>query len=203
METPCPDHEAALAGGRAVIGVDEVGRGPLAGPVVAAAAYLPDPGLVEGLRDSKALGEARREVVAGCVLAHARVAVAGCSAALIDAIGIEKATRLAMQRAVLRLAPPQGVVILVDGNRAPEFGAHTVITEIKADASCPSVAAASIVAKVARDRAMVRLAARYAAYGWHTNKGYGSAAHRRAILEAGPTPHHRRSFLGRILEDAA
>ncbi|MEO1658490.1 MAG: ribonuclease HII [Pseudomonadota bacterium] len=197
MQIPCPQYEASLAGGSTVIGVDEVGRGPLAGPVVAAAAVLGTP--IDGLRDSKALSEKKRNLLTVQILREARIGMGAVSAQGIDALGIEKATRLAMQRAVDTLGFEGEAVVLVDGNRAPKFGDRRVLTEVKADASCPSVAAASIVAKVTRDRAMVRLAARYAAYCWHTNKGYGSKAHREAILSQGVTPHHRHSFLTKIL----
>lgn len=198
MREPCPHYERDLARGRPVIGVDEVGRGPLAGPVVAAAAYLPSGHGIEGLRDSKALTEKRREKLAPIILSEARIALGAVSAAEIDSLGIEPATKLAMRRAVDALGPIEGAVAIVDGNRPPDFGPLDVITEIKADASCPSVSAAAVVAKVTRDRAMIRLGQRYEAYGWHTNKGYGSAAHRAAIVEQGVTAHHRRSFLKNI-----
>lgn len=201
MKDACPDYEAHLCQGRRVIGVDEVGRGPLAGPVVAAAAYLPDTRAVSSLRDSKALTEKRRLVLNKDILACASVAFGSAPATTIDELGIEQATRQAMQNAVAALVAPSDAVVLVDGNRAPTFGNRDVITEIKADGSCPSVAAAAIVAKTVRDRAMVNLAHTFGAYGWHTNKGYGSKQHREAIREHGVTPHHRHSFLGKILAD--
>ncbi|MEO1040738.1 MAG: ribonuclease HII [Pseudomonadota bacterium] len=197
MLIPCPDYEAKLADGWLVVGVDEVGRGPLAGPVVAAAAVLSGP--IEGLRDSKALSEKKRNVLTHTIVAEAAVSLGAVSARGIDDLGIEKATHLAMQRAVDGLCLKTDAVVLVDGNRAPSFGEMRVITEVKADASCPSVAAASIIAKVTRDRAMTRLAERYNAYHWHTNKGYGSKAHREAILAQGVTRHHRHSFLTKLL----
>ena len=197
MRIPCPDYEASLAHGAVVIGVDEVGRGPLAGPVMAAAAVLRAP--IEGLRDSKALSEKKRNALTDQILSEANVGLGAVSAEGIDALGIEQATRLAMQRAVETLNYQGEAIVLVDGNRAPVFGERRVITEVKADASCPSVSAAAIIAKVTRDRAMIRLAARYGAYHWHTNKGYGSKAHREAIVSQGVTRHHRQSFLTKIL----
>lgn len=203
MADACPRFEEDLAGGRPVIGVDEVGRGPLAGPVVAAAAYLPDTRAVAGLRDSKALSEAQRRKLAAALQSCAVVSVAAASAMAVDEIGIERATHLAMQRAVARLAAPGRALVVVDGTRAPSFEGRDSLCQVKADARCPSVAAAAIVAKILRDRAMVQLAARHAHYGWSTNKGYGSAQHRAAIRLHGPTRHHRRSFLTRILDDVA
>ncbi|MEM1379284.1 MAG: ribonuclease HII [Pseudomonadota bacterium] len=194
-----PAYERELCNGRPVIGVDEVGRGPLAGPVVAGAAYLPDPTSIPGLRDSKALTEKRRLALTDLIHANAEIAIAAASAATIDAIGIEKATHAAMRLAVAALRAPNDAVILVDGNRAPKFPIRAVMTEVKADATCPSVSAAAIAAKTARDRMMEQLAVRFPQFGWHTNKGYGSAAHRSAILEHGPTRFHRHSFLTKIL----
>lgn len=203
MKFACPHYEREIARGRAVIGVDEVGRGPLAGPVVAAAAFLPDTQAIEGLRDSKTLTEKRRNALTIEILGKAVVALGGVSAAGIDRLGIGPATKLAMQRAVAALVAPDEAIVLIDGNQAPFFEGREVMTEVKADGSCPSVAAAAIVAKVTRDRAMARLCARYEAYGWSSNKGYGSAQHRAAILTEGVSPHHRRSFLGRILGERA
>ena len=201
MKDACPDYEARLCQGRPVIGVVEVGRGPLAGTVVAAAAYFPDTRAVAGLRDSKALTEKRRLVLNTAILANAKVAFGSSPASVIDELGIEQATRQALQHAVAALVAPDDALVLVDGNRAPTFGKRDVLTEVKADGSCPSVAAAAIVAKTVRDLAMVSMATKFDSYGWHTNKGYGSKQHREAILAHGVTPHHRRSFLGKILGD--
>jgi ribonuclease HII len=199
---PCPAYEAEIAQNRPVLGIDEVGRGPLAGPVVAAAAFFPS-GFPDGLNDSKKLTEKRRETLLPEVLATAIIGVGGVSARMIDEIGIGPATLLAMHRAAEaalgKKRLPDGAIALIDGNRPPRDFPLPVQTEVKADGSCPSVAGASIVAKVLRDRAMARLAVRHDAYGWHTNKGYGSKAHQEAILTAGVTAHHRRSFLTKLL----
>jgi ribonuclease HII len=203
MPTPlaCPAYEAELARGRPVVGVDEVGRGPLAGPVVSAAVFFPE-APVEGLKDSKALTEKRRDALYAELVVRARFGIGAVSSKGIDRLGIEQATKLAMCRAVTALGASAGALVIVDGNRAPDFG-REAIAEVRADASCPSVSAAAIIAKVIRDRAMARLAVRYQDYGWHTNKGYGSRSHCDAILSAGPTPHHRRSFLVKLLGRAA
>jgi len=202
MADACPQYERELCSGRAVIGVDEVGRGPLAGPVVAAAAYFTDPSAVRGLRDSKALTEKRRLALNAEILRTAKVAYGSVSATGIDELGIEQATRLAMQQAVATLHAPDDALVLVDGNRAPPFGKRDVLTEVKADGSCPSVAAAAIVAKTVRDIAMTSLGTTFDQYGWPSNKGYGSAQHRQAILDVGVSPHHRRSFLSKLLGGA-
>lgn len=198
-----PLYEGSLAKGLPVVGIDEVGRGPLAGPVVAAAAFLPADAAITGLRDSKKLSEKRRIALTQLLRERARIAFGAVSAAKIDMIGIEEATKTAMRLAAARLLSdvPSSAIIIVDGNRAPDFGQRTTIAEIKADGSCPSVAAASIAAKTLRDRYMIHLAARFDGYHWHTNKGYGSAAHREAIAALGPTKFHRRSFLRGILGD--
>lgn len=173
-----------------VAGIDEVGRGPLAGPVVAAAVILRRP--VPGIADSKKLPAARRRELARQILDCAAVGLAAASVEEIDRINILQATFLAMRRAVarLRLSPRR---LLVDGNRAPAFGIETVCI-VDGDALDPSIGAASIVAKVARDRLMARLALRYPAYGWERNAGYGTPEHLLAMSRAGLSPHHRRSF---------
>lgn len=173
-----------------VAGVDEVGRGPLAGPVLAAAVILTAP--VAGLADSKLLSPARREVLAQAIGAQGVVAVAAASVAEIERLNILGATLLAMRRAVLRLklAPAE---VLVDGNRGPVLDC-AMRCVVRGDATVPEISAASIVAKVARDRLMARLARRHPGYGWERNAGYGTAEHRRALLALGLTPHHRRAF---------
>jgi ribonuclease HII len=178
-----------------VAGVDEVGRGPLAGPVVACAVVLPREVRVEGATDSKALSRPVREALAPEIRRRAAsVGLGAASVREIDRLNILVATRLAMRRALAALpAPPDHVV--VDGLPVKELGwSHDAV--VGGDALVHSIACASIVAKVARDDLMVRLARRYPGYGWETNAGYGSRAHRDAIRELGATPHHRLSFLG-------
>lgn len=175
-----------------VFGVDEVGRGPLAGPVLAAAACLSAADVPAGLRDSKRLSAARREQIAAG-LRH--VAIAAASVAEIDAINILRASHLAMQRAVralaARIGPP--VMVLVDGNLLPEleFPARAIIG---GDGTVASIAAAAIAAKVARDAEMRRLAQGCPGYGWAHNAGYPTREHLAALDRLGVTPHHRRSF---------
>ncbi len=197
MAAALPDFSreiALLAGGCAhVAGVDEVGRGPLAGPVVAAAVIL-DPGnLPTSPRDSKALDEARREASFAEIMAKAAaVAVASASCEEIDRINIRAATLLAMRRALLALSVAPDAA-LIDGRDQPDI-ALRCIPVVKGDASVLSIAAASIVAKVARDRMMARLDLACPGYGFAGHKGYGSAAHRSAIAARGPTRFHRMSF---------
>lgn len=176
-----------------VAGVDEAGRGPLAGPVVAAAVILHAEDCPEGLNDSKQLTAKRRAALEIEIKARARCwGVGVASVEEIDQINILWATMLAMTRAVEALAQDCAHV-LVDGNRCPTWRwASTAIVE--GDAKCLSIAAASIIAKETRDRMMVEAAAQHPHYGWDTNKGYGSARHLAALREHGPTPLHRRSF---------
>lgn len=175
-----------------VFGVDEVGRGPLAGPVVAAAACLTRDEIPDGLADSKRLRPAVRARIAARLR---QVAVASASVAEIDARNILRASHLAMQRAVAllaaRLGPPQ--MVLVDGKLLPplEFPARAIVG---GDGKVAAIAAASIAAKVARDREMQRLDAEFPGYGWAHNAGYPTRAHLLALDRLGVTPHHRRSF---------
>ncbi len=183
-------------GGR-VAGVDEVGRGPLAGPVVAAAVVFPRgvPDALAGLiDDSKKLSAAAREAACAALVASgvAEVAVGAASVAEIERLNILGASLLAMRRAVLRL-PVAPDFALVDGNRAPALGCP-VRCVVGGDALCLSIAAASVVAKVVRDRAMARLGVRFPEYGWARNAGYGTVVHRSALQRLGPTAHHRRAF---------
>ncbi len=171
-------------------GIDEVGRGPLAGPVVAAAVILRQP--IEGLADSKALTPERRELLAALIREHALVGIAAASVAEIERLNILRATHLAMRRAVARL-PLRPRLALVDGNADPCLGLPTRCV-VGGDALVPAISAASIVAKVLRDRLMRRLSARYPGYGWERNAGYPTAEHRRALASLGLTPHHRRGF---------
>lgn len=192
-----PDYSleaAAMArGARSVAGVDEVGRGPLAGPVTAAAVVLDPQGIPEGLNDSKRLTARRREALAGWVMANCDWSVAHVEVAEIDRLNIYHAAHLAMSRAVAGLRRPP-CHVLVDGNRVPRGIACRSEAVVKGDARCLSIAAASIVAKVLRDRIMEALAQQHPGYGWEVNAGYPTAAHRRALLDLGVTPHHRRSF---------
>ena len=176
-----------------VAGVDEVGRGPLAGPVVAAAVILDDERPVKGLRDSKALSPLRRERLFDEIMARALcVSIAEASVDEIDRLNILQATMLAMQRAVtgLRLPPTR---VLVDGNRLPvlKVPAQAIV---KGDALVPAISAASIVAKVHRDRWCVGLHDRFPGYGFDGHKGYPTADHLQALRALGPCPEHRRSF---------
>jgi ribonuclease HII len=173
-----------------IAGVDEVGRGPLAGPVLAAAVILRRP--VEGLADSKRLSRARRERLAAELEDAAWIGIGAASTGEIERLDILRASLLAMRRAVARL-PVRPARVLVDGNRAPELSLP-VTCIVGGDALVPEIMAASIVAKVLRDRSMRRLAARYPAYGWAANMGYPTAEHRSALARLGPTPHHRGGF---------
>ena len=193
---PTFEREIALwnAGRSIVAGLDEAGRGPLAGPVVAAAVvFPPDARAVPGLRDSKMLTALARERVALRVRRRAlAIAVAAASVREIDRHNIRGATILAMRRAIRRL-PALPDHVLVDGLPIPELlWEHDAI--VGGDARCQSIAAASVIAKTVRDRLMERLAARYAGFGWETNRGYGTEDHLAALGLYGPTPHHRRSF---------
>lgn len=175
-----------------VAGIDEAGRGPWAGPVVAAAVILDPDNVPTGIADSKALKAARREALLPAIEAAAEVGVGQASVAEIDDLNILAATMLAMRRAVAALPRPPALA-LVDGNRDPGLGCQTRCI-VKGDARCPAIAAASIVAKVTRDRIMAGLAAAHPGYGWERNAGYGTAQHRAALARLGVTPHHRRSF---------
>lgn len=182
--------EAECAG--VVCGVDEAGRGPWAGPVLAAAVILDPARVPAGIDDSKKLTAAKREALYLALSACARIGVGAASVREIDALNILQATLLAMRRAVLAL-PVRPDHALIDGNRAPGLECR-VTTVVQGDTRSLSIAAASIVAKVTRDRLMRRLALRYPAYGWESNMGYGAPAHQAGLAQAGVTPHHRLSF---------
>jgi ribonuclease HII len=175
-----------------VCGVDEVGRGPLAGPVVAAAVILSPATPIAGLADSKTLLPARRLVLARQIRQRAEVALGLATVEEIDRLNILQATLLAMARAVARL-PRAPALALVDGNRAPQLACR-VECVVGGDASEPAISAASIVAKCFRDRLMSRLARRHPGYGWEHNAGYATEEHRAALTRLGPTVWHRRSF---------
>ena len=203
-------EEAALlaAGYSLVAGLDEVGRGPIAGPVVAGAVILPHPprrSWMRGIRDSKALTRLQREELAPVIESKALAARVGVSTAgEIDRLGIVVATRRAMER-TLDALPITPQHLLLDAFPLPGVDLpQTAI--IKGDATCLSIAAASIVAKVARDRMMDEADERYPGYGFSTNKGYATAEHLRAVRERGPSPIHRLTFSPfiqpRLMEDA-
>jgi len=175
-----------------VCGVDEAGRGPLAGPVVAAAAVLNIKKIPKGINDSKQLKYEQREELYLKITQHAQVAVGISTVAEIDEFNILGATKLAMRRAVMAL-PLRVDVALVDGNQKPGLECHTV-TIVEGDTKCLAIAAASIVAKVTRDRIMRELASQHPGYGWETNMGYGTRAHYDGLRTHGVTPHHRTSF---------
>jgi ribonuclease HII len=188
------------AGGR-VAGVDEVGRGPLAGPVLAAAVVLGPRmprGLGKLLDDSKALTPEAREIAYAALRraqaqGQVELALGAASVAEIVRVNIFHASMLAMRRAIARLpAPPD--LVLIDGNAAPPGLACGHRCVVGGDATCFSIAAASIVAKVTRDRAMARLAVRLPGYGWESNAGYATPAHRAALAALGPSRHHRPTF---------
>ena len=188
---------AFVDGAATVAGVDEAGRGPLAGPVVAAAVVLDDNRPIEGLNDSKLLSERRRVELARAVRLYARAfAVALADPAEIDGVNILQASLLAMERAILRLGVEPDLV-QVDGNQIPRLESATRIMAepvVRGDQLIPAISAASILAKVCRDRLMLRWHRRYPLYGFDTNKGYPTPAHLAALGRFGPCPIHRRSF---------
>ena len=191
-----PDYSLEKAAGgeqHPVAGTDEAGRGPLAGPVVAAAVVLDPNAIPPGLDDSKKLTAERREQLFALILAQADVAIATASPAHIDRTDIRKASLDAMRRALAAL-PRRPTFALIDGRDVPEALCCPARAVIKGDARSLSIAAASIVAKVTRDRMMRHAATCFAAYGFDRHAGYGTAAHRQAIGENGPCPLHRMSF---------
>ena len=197
-----PDYEyearAAENGYTAVCGVDEAGRGPLAGPVCAAAVILPQGLVIEGLNDSKKLSEKKREMLYDKVTENALAwSVAFASEAEIDEINILQATFLAMKRAVEGLGIKADYA-LIDGNRMPPLGVDGE-TVIKGDSLSMSIAAASIIAKVTRDRLMLEIDKEYPQYMFSQHKGYGTALHYEMLEKHGISPVHRRSFLKKIL----
>ena len=189
------EQQAKAKGFRAVAGIDEAGRGPLAGPVVAAAVILPDDFELTGLTDSKKLSEKQRDRFYPLIRqqAHA-VGIGVATAEEIDRINILQATMLAMQRAINRLAEPPDH-LLIDGI-TPLPVPLSQQTLKKGDSRSLSVAAASVIAKVVRDRIMVSLDKQHPGYGFAKHKGYGTAQHRKAIAELKPSRHHRCSFAG-------
>ena len=177
-------------------GVDEAGRGPLAGPVVAAAVILPAQGVPSGINDSKKLTEKTRARLCAEIRACAQVGIGIVEADEIDRLNIHWATMKAMTLAVDAVVEALGrhpAHVLVDGNKLPKWG-YSATAIVGGDAKSLAIGAASIVAKHVRDEMMIAAAAQWPAYGWHSNKGYGSAVHLAALREHGPTPLHRRSF---------
>lgn len=187
------EEAARRAGARVVAGVDEVGLGPLAGPVTAAAVILDLTRIPEGIDDSKKLPAKRRAALAEAIMRDCDWAVGHASVEEIDAMNILRASHLAMCRAIagLRQRPD---LALIDGNLLPRDLPMPGLAVVKGDARSLSIAAASLVAKFLRDRIMVDLAQQHPGYGWEVNAGYPTKAHRQALLDLGVTPYHRRSF---------
>ena len=195
------EHAAFAEGYDLVCGVDEAGRGPLAGPVCAAAVILPKDLEIAGLNESKKLTDKRRRELYDVITEQAvAYGIAFADEKEIDEINILQATFLAMRRAVEQLkVPPE--LALVDGNREPDFGEIPVKTIVKGDSLSASIAAASILAKVTRDRFMEEQDAVYPQYGFAVHKGYGTKAHYAALREFDACPIHRRSFLKKFYGD--
>ncbi|PWM36436.1 MAG: ribonuclease HII [Clostridiales bacterium] len=194
------EREAYRTGFLAVCGVDEAGRGPLAGPVYAAAVILPKGLEIEGLNDSKKLSEKKRDELYDIICAQAAAyCVASADEREIDKYNILQATFLAMRRAVegLGVAPD---LVLVDGNQDPQLPCEHTLTIVKGDQRSASIAAASILAKVSRDRYMLRLAQEYPQYELQRHKGYPTKAHYERLRQFGPAPIHRMSFLKKFFE---
>ena len=187
-----PDFSLEMAISGPVAGVDEAGRGPWAGPVVAAAAILSPDIVPDGIDDSKRLTRTRRADLFRQIRESALIGIGAADVNEIDTLNILQATMLAMQRAVAAL-PILPALVLVDGNRIPDLlcPAQAVV---KGDSRSLSIAAASIIAKETRDRQMRQLARQYPSYGWERNAGYGTREHANALKRFGPTPYHRRSF---------
>ncbi len=195
MTTPDYELERALLarGYTRIAGVDEVGRGPLAGPVVAAAVILNPDDIPAGLNDSKKLTAKRRGGLDEILRDRAEVAVAEATVAEIDEHNILRASHLAMVRAVASLDPAPDF-LLIDGNMIPRGMKLPSQAVVKGDARSVSISAASIIAKIWRDQLMVDLAQQHPGYGWEANAGYPTKQHREALQNLGVTPHHRRSF---------
>lgn len=185
------EERLRVEGARFIIGVDEVGRGPLAGPVTAAAVRLNPDHIPKGLADSKTLSASRREALFKELMSLAEVSIAHATVEEIDRLNILRASHLAMERAVAGL---DADFALIDGNLIPKGLTIPSVAVVKGDAKSLSIAAASICAKVTRDQIMVDLAQQYPGYGWELNAGYPTKAHLEALLNLGVTPVHRRSF---------
>lgn len=189
---PLPDLSIESSVQGVVAGIDEAGRGPWAGPVVAASAIIFPDKIPAGINDSKKLTHSKREQLFDEIMACAITGVGMASVEEIDSLNILEATKLAMRRSLEQLSQMPDIA-LVDGNRAPALPCK-VQTVVGGDAKSISIAAASIIAKVTRDRIMQQLAIEYPGYGWERNAGYGTAAHQKGLATLGITPHHRRSF---------
>lgn len=187
------EHAAMERGYARIAGVDEVGRGPLAGPVYAAAVILDPARIPEGLNDSKKLTAKARQHMHDSIMAAAEVSIGFATVEEIDEINILRASHLAMVRALDGLVTPADYA-LIDGNMLPRTLTLPAQPVIKGDSLSQSISAASIVAKVCRDYVMLSLAQQHPGYGWETNMGYGSKSHITALHSLGVTPHHRRSF---------
>ncbi len=188
------EYGCMAEGYKVICGVDEAGRGPLAGPVCAAAVILPAGLEIPGLNDSKKLSDKKRRELMPIIKEQAiAYGIAFASEQEIDEINILQATYLAMQRAINQLSVKPDLA-LVDGNRAGDFGLP-VKTVVKGDSLSASIAAASVLAKVTRDDLMLELANQYPQYGFEIHKGYGTKAHYAALMEFGPSPVHRMTFL--------
>lgn len=190
MRRPNFTIESSFSG--IVVGVDEAGCGPWAGPVVAAAVILNPHRRPAGINDSKKLSCEDRTALFEAIHARAHCAIGIASVEEIDTLNILQARLLAMKRAfeLLDILPD---IALIDGNRAPALPCAVKLV-VGGDESCMSIAAASIIAKVTRDRLMCELASQFPGYGWETNAGYGTATHQKGLAERGVTPHHRKSF---------
>lgn len=192
------EEEAMQKGFRQICGVDEAGRGPLAGPVCAAAVILPPGKLIEGVNDSKKLTEKKREALFEVIKQKATsYSIAFASVEEIEEMNILNATMLAMKRAVEGLSVPPDYV-MIDGNRTPDLSVPCAAI-VKGDAKSLAIACASVLAKVSRDRLLYEYAREYPQYHFDRHKGYGTKAHVEVLREFGPCPYHRRSFLKKIL----
>ncbi len=190
--------EASSKGYKAVCGVDEAGRGPLAGPVCAAAVILPENTIIDGVNDSKKLSEKKREALFDVIKSSARsYCIAYATVEEIESMNILNATMLAMKRAVEGL-DVKADYAMIDGNRLPDLNIDSEFI-VKGDAKSMSIAAASILAKVSRDRLLHEYAKEYPEYQFDKHKGYGTKVHTEALKKYGPCPYHRMSFLGKIL----
>lgn len=194
MELPTLNIERSLAGEGAslVAGIDEAGRGPWAGPVVAAAVILDPQNIPEGLRDSKTISEKRRDTIADAIRATSMVGVGMASVEEIDELNILQATFVSMARAEAAL-PLRPDICIIDGSQKPKLKVRTHMV-VKGDAKSLSIAAASIIAKTVRDQMMRDLSREFPFYAWEKNKGYGAPAHREGLERHGVTQHHRKSF---------